>query len=120
MNEQDERVIYEWLGYKDAAPYGDGWAYPTPIVQRNRDGSPEIVGAEPNQCPPLDMNLAFGECIPKLDEAACTVIFKRSAVDLDYRDGYWRIIWGGYPAKIDEACNDDFYAALLAYIKGVR
>lgn len=95
MTEQDERTIYEWvLGHavdKDTLP-----------------------------CPRLDMNFAFDVCVPKLYVAGCTVIFKRSATDRDYRDGYWRILWGGYPERLDEACQHDFYSALLAYIKEVH
>lgn len=118
MTEQDERAIYEWV-YPELK--GNGWrkeyngmTWGALYWREDKGFDWRLPLAD------LDHNFALDVCVPKLYTAGCTVIFKRSATDRDYRDGYWKILWGGYPERLDEACQHDFYDALLAYIRGVK
>ena len=108
MTEQDERLIYEWAGFREPHKHQHVWAYVT-----DRDG-----GYSFNKfCPELDMNFAFDMCIPKLNSASVSVTFT------NFDDaGRWHLI----DAKCGDAVetvdyeHTDFYSALLAYIKGVK
>lgn len=121
MNEQD-KVIYEWL-YEELK--GKVWELRQTFFGLDAlPANAEELGFLPyipiRKCPPLDMNTAFGECIPKLYDARCTITFTRSGVDYGYLSGSWRIMWGDDAGRMHGAVNPDFYAALLDYIKGVQ
>lgn len=95
----NERAIYEWLGYK----------FDTDGTARFREMYEWL--------PPLDMNLAFGQCIPKLAAEGVTVIYH--GIDCHVVQPEKVLLW----VLIDERggiSGADFYAALLAYIRGVK
>lgn len=92
MNEQSERAIYEWLGYKDSQCFKcGGWMY-------------RYDEQFWKSCPPLDMNTWDREALPKLD---------RDEVTASFYGGLWHL-------DANMFANADPWLALLDYIKAVR
>ena len=89
----NERAIYEWLGYK----------FDTDGTARFR----EMYG----WLPTLDMDLAFGKCIPKLLTEGVKVMYNNMG------SGEW---WLDAPNKDGIYNGPDFYKNLVTYIRGVK
>jgi len=93
----NERLIYEWLGYKDAQYFEtSGWLYLS-------DG--QIW----KDCPPLDMNTAFAEAIPKLVAEGCPV---DCSVWKDKRGEFTE-----WSLNEDQFVSPDFWQALTDYLE---
>ena len=95
----NERLIYEWLGYPEPYKCGGGWFY--------------LVGREDcfrfvNNCPPLDMNTAFGEAIPKLAE---------EGVKVSFVSGCWYFEAHEWPSEHGLPHDPDFWEALTEYLE---
>ena len=96
----NERLIYEWLGYPEPYKCGGGWFY--------------LVGREDcfrfvNNCPPLDMNTAFAEAIPKLVAEGCPV---DCSVWKDKRGEFTE-----WSLNEDQFVSPDFWQALTDYLE---
>ena len=96
----NERLIYEWLGYKDAQYFEtSGWLYLS-------DG--QIW----KDCPPLDMNTAFAEAIPKLRSEGVKVCYVNPSIFDDESDP-WYLQLGDK----DPFIHPDFWEALTDYLE---
>jgi hypothetical protein len=108
MNLTDEQAIYKWLKPEGAQlkqcdyPQRGTWVYQW---EPNR-----ISDGGPYACPPLDMNTAFSECIPKLKAEFRSVKWDGETWTIYVPQCY------GEPVSWK---NTDFYAALLQYL-GVK
>jgi hypothetical protein len=116
MNEQDKRVIYEWL-YEDLrGPQRSSMSW-RPIEYPTGMYAVFDLDGRRRPLPPLDMNTAFSECIPKLVREGVKVMYNNMG------SGEW---WLDPPRENEEDgvvgifTSADFYVALLDYIKGVQ
>jgi len=99
----NERLIYEWLGYPEPYKCGGGWFY--------------LVGREDcfrfvNNCPPLDMNTAFAEAIPKLRSEGVKVCYANPSI-FDDESAPWYLQLGDK----DPFIHPDFWEALTDYLE---
>lgn len=106
MNEQDMRVIYEWL-YEDLK--GKAWdLHQTFFGVEALPANAEELGYLPyipiRKLPPLDMNTWDREALPKLD---------RDEVTASFYGGLWHL-------DANMFANADPWLALLDYIKAVQ
>jgi hypothetical protein len=110
--EQQQRVIYEWLRPELK---GKDWA-----IDHEATSHVDVIGIVDGVLlvlPSLDYNTFMTGAVPKLYGEGCSVTFKRLVTDSDYREeGYYKLIWGGYPEVIHEACNHDPWLAVIEYL----
>jgi hypothetical protein len=105
LTDAQQRAIYMKLGYSSAERHRSQWRYFSTETHRWRC------------CPPLDMNTAFSECIPKLVAENVKVVFEIG--NRHQPQGAWWLSPAQYPPTFQSVVNPDFYAALLQYL-GVK
>jgi len=103
-----EKRIYEWL-----RPELKGLDWAISLLMGgcgeleadafiDREDGPRLIAL-----PPLDMNTAFGECIPKLTREGCDVKFSHGHWDLQPMREAWH---GPYHAR------EDFWLAVVEWL----
>jgi hypothetical protein len=113
ISEERQRKVYEWLypflaGKEwhtdgEVATWEDGQAYVESFY---------LCDGQPNY------QFFFTEIAPRLVAEGCTVTFRQG--HNEFVGGYYKVIWGGYPAEIHEACHHDPIAATAEYIEALE
>jgi hypothetical protein len=115
MTEQDERIIYEWVGYADIEARVETIHEPNPLIPDYETTHWYRNGYRCEPPPALDMNFAFDVCIPRLVREGVKVMYNNMG------SGEWWMDVSTPESATDIFHEDaDFYSALLAYIKGVK
>ena len=122
MNEQDERIIYEWAGYADIEARVETIHEPNPLIPDYETTHWYRNGYRCEPPPALDMNFAFDVCVPKLlgEKLEVTLLPGRHrqyvCIETTTESERCKVRCNSHAETMREA----FYTALLAYIKGIH